>query len=198
MIYWQLFLRTYRIVFMCFLQIGMFSFGGGYAALPLIQEQVVTQHGWLSRSEFTDLITISQMTPGPIAVNSATFVGIRLAGFLGALAATFGCILPSCILVTALSYLYLKYRKMSMLQSVLETLRPAVVSMIAAAGVSILITAFWNDAVSFMSTKWDSIVIFVVAVWLLKKKNWNPILVMVLSGFAKLAVQGVLALVGIV
>ena len=176
MIYWQLFLS--------FLQIGMFSFGGGYAALPLIQEQVVTQHGWLSRSEFTDLITISQMTPGPIAVNSATFVGIRLAGFLGALAATFGCILPSCILVTALSYLYLKYRKMSMLQGVLETLRPAVVSMIAAAG--------------FMSTKWDSIVIFVVAVWLLKKKNWNPILVMVLSGFAKLAVQGVLALVGIV
>lgn len=190
MIYWQLFLS--------FLQIGMFSFGGGYAALPLIQEQVVTQHGWLSRAEFTDLITISQMTPGPIAVNSATFVGIRLAGFLGALAATFGCILPSCILVTVLSYLYLKYRKMSMLQSVLETLRPAVVSMIAAAGVSILITAFWNDAVSFMSTKWDSIVIFVVAVWLLKKKNWNPILVMVLSGFAKLAVQGVLALVGIV
>lgn len=174
MIYWQLFLS--------FLQIGMFSFGGGYAALPLIQEQVVTQHGWLSRSEFTDLITISQMTPGPIAVNSATFVGIRLAGFLGALAATFGCILPSCILVTVLSYLYLKYRKMSMLQVVLETLRPAVVSMIAAAGVSILITAFWNDAVSFMSTKWDSIVIFVVAVWLLKKKNWNPILVMVLSG----------------
>ena len=164
MIYWQLFLS--------FLQIGMFSFGGGYAALPLIQEQVVTQHGWLSRSEFTDLITISQMT--------------------------FGCILPSCILVTVLSYLYLKYRKMSMLQGVLETLRPAVVSMIAAAGVSILITAFWNDAVSFMSTKWDSIVIFVVAVWMLKKKNWNPILVMVLSGFAKLAVQGVLALVGIV
>jgi len=155
MIYWQLFLS--------FLQIGMFSFGGGYAALPLIQEQVVTQHGWLSRSEFTDLITISQMTPGPIAVNSATFVGIRLAGFLGALAATFGCILPSCILVTVLSYLYLKYRKMSMLQGVLETLRPAVVSMIAAAGVSILITAFWNDAVSFMSTKWDSIVIFVVS-----------------------------------
>ena len=114
MIYWQLFLS--------FLQIGMFSFGGGYAALPLIQEQVVTQHGWLLRSEFTDLITISQMTPGPIAVNSATFVGIRLAGFLGALAATFGCILPSCILVTVLSYLYLKYRKMSMLQGVLETL----------------------------------------------------------------------------
>ena len=195
-------MHTLLDLFLSFLQIGLFSFGGGYAALPLIQEQVVTQHGWLSRSEFTDLITISQMTPGPIAVNSATFVGIRLAGFLGALAATFGCILPSCILVTVLSYLYLKYRKMSMLQGVLETLRPrspySPLPRIAAAGVSILITAFWNDAVSFMSTKWDSIVIFVVAVWLLKKKNWNPILVMVLSGFAKLAVQGVLALVGIV
>ena len=65
----------YLQLFFSFLQIGMFSFGGGYAALPLIQEQVVTQHGWLSRSEFTDLITISQMTPGPIAVNSATFAG---------------------------------------------------------------------------------------------------------------------------
>ena len=131
MIYWQLFLA--------FLQIGMFSFGGGYAALPLIQEQVM-KNGWLSATEFTDLITISQMTPGPIAVNSATFVGIRIGGIAGALAATLGCILPSCILVMGLAWLYLRYRKLSMLQSVLETLRPAVVAMIAAAGVSIMIT----------------------------------------------------------
>ena len=80
--------------FFSFLQVGMFSFGGGYAAMPLIQGQVVTGHHWLSMSEFTDLITISQMTPGPIAVNSATFVGIKIAGIPGALAATFGCILP--------------------------------------------------------------------------------------------------------
>ena len=92
MIYFQLFLS--------FFQIGLFSFGGGYAAMPLIQGQVVQGHGWLSMSEFTDLITISQMTPGPIAVNSATFVGIKIAGIPGALAATFGCILPSCILAT--------------------------------------------------------------------------------------------------
>ena len=70
----------YLRLFMSFLQIGLFSFGGGYAALPLIQEQIVELHGWLSQSEFTDLITISQMTPGPIAVNAATFVGIRVAG----------------------------------------------------------------------------------------------------------------------
>lgn len=137
MIYFQLFLS--------FFQIGLFSFGGGYAAMPLIQGQVVQGHGWLSMSEFTDLITISQMTPGPIAVNSATFVGIKIAGIPGALAATFGCILPSCILVTLLAKLYLKYREMAMLQGILHSLRPAVVAMIGSAGISILVTAFWSS-----------------------------------------------------
>ena len=85
----------YLQLFLSFLQVGMFSFGGGYAALPLIQGQVVKTHSWLSMSEFTDLITISQMTPGPIAVNSATFVGEKIAGIPGALCATAGYILPS-------------------------------------------------------------------------------------------------------
>ncbi len=98
----------YVQLFLSFLQIGMFSFGGGYAAMPLIQGQVVTGHGWLTMSEFTDLITISQMTPGPIAVNSATFVGLKIAGIPGAIVATAGCILPSCIIVTILAKLYLK------------------------------------------------------------------------------------------
>ena len=93
----------YLQLFLSFLQIGMFSFGGGYAAMPLIQGQVVTTHGWLTMSEFTDLITISQITPGPIAVNSATFVGLKIAGIPGAVVATVGCILPSCIIVTILA-----------------------------------------------------------------------------------------------
>ena len=98
----------YLQLFLSFLQIGMFSFGGGYAAMPLIQGQVVTGHKWLTMAEFTDLITISQMTPGPIAVNSATFVGIKIAGVPGAFVATLGCILPSCIIVTLIAKLYLK------------------------------------------------------------------------------------------
>lgn len=134
----------YLQLFLSFLQIGLFSFGGGYAAMPLIQGQVVTAHGWLSMSEFTDLITISQMTPGPIAVNSATFVGIKIAGIPGALIATLGCILPSCIIVTVIAKLYLRYRELDMLQGILNSLRPAVVAMIASAGISILITAFWE------------------------------------------------------
>lgn len=113
----------YLQLFLSFLQVGMFSFGGGYASMPLIQGQVVTGHHWLSMSEFTDLITISQMTPGPIAVNSATFVGIKIAGIPGALAATFGCILPSCIIVTVIAKLYLKYRSMEVLQGVLGSLK---------------------------------------------------------------------------
>ena len=88
----------YLQLFLSFLQVGAFSIGGGYAAMPLIQSQVVTSHGWLTMSEFTDLITIAEMTPGPIAVNSATFVGIRIAGVGGAVIATLGCILPSCLL----------------------------------------------------------------------------------------------------
>ena len=178
-------------LFLSFLQVGMFSFGGGYAAMPLIQEQIVTQHGWLTMSEFTDLITISQMTPGPIAVNSATFVGIKIAGIPGAFVATLGCILPSCIIVTLLARLYLKYRNMAVLQSVLGSLRPAVVAMIAGAGVLILKNAFWGGSgtISLSGTQWSMVAIFTVSFVLLKKAKWNPILVMVLAGVMKAAVS---------
>lgn len=177
----------YLQLFLSFLQIGLFSFGGGYAAMPLIQEQVTDVHTWLSMSEFTDLITISQMTPGPIAVNGATFIGIKMAGLPGALVATFGCILPSCVIVMVIAKLYLKYRNMSVLQGVLNTLRPAVVAMIASAGVSILLTAFWgSDAViSLSGTQWSMIAIFIGALVMLQKTNLNPILVMALAGVAK-------------
>ena len=87
----------YLQLFLSFLQVGMFSVGGGYAAMPLIQSQVVEQHGWLTMQEFTDLITIAEMTPGPIAVNSATFVGLRIAQVPGAIIATLGCITPASV-----------------------------------------------------------------------------------------------------
>ena len=159
MIYFQLFLS--------FLQIGAFSFGGGYAAMPLIQNQVVTLHGWLNPAEFTDLVTISQMTPGPIAINAATFVGTRIAGTPGALAATIGCVLPSCILVTLLAK-------------------------IGAAGVSILVTAFWGlegFSPDLGAVNLRSVCIFTGAMILLIRFKMNPILVMVLSGLAETACQ---------
>ena len=177
----------YLQLFISFLQIGMFSFGGGYAAMPLIQDQVVTGHKWLTMGEFTDLITISQMTPGPIAVNSATFVGTKIAGVPGAFAATLGCILPSCVIVTLIAKLYLKYRNMAMLQGVLASLRPAVVALIGSAGIAILINAFWGSSaqIALAGTNWIMVGIFVICVVLLQKGKMNPILVMVLAGVMK-------------
>ena len=181
----------YLQLFLSFLQVGMFSFGGGYAAMPLIQGQVVTGHHWLSMSEFTDLITISQMTPGPIAVNSATFVGIKIAGIPGALAATFGCILPSCIIVTVIAKLYLKYRSMEVLQGVLGSLDlPLCDDRISrdlnpdhgSSGGN-------RDLIALAGTKWSLAVIFVVCMILLRKVKMNPIWVMVLAGVMKVGIS---------
>lgn len=191
----------YIQLFLSFFQISLFSFGGGYAALPLIQGQVVNVHHWLSMTEFTDLITISQMTPGPIAVNSATFVGTRIAGVPGALAATIGCVLPSCILVTILAKIYLKYRSLSLLQGILKSLRPAVIAMIAAAGVSILVTAFWGNDISSLhldailsSTNIRAVGIFLLSLILLARFKMDPIHVMLLSGGAEVVMQLIMKL----
>ena len=170
----------YLKLFLSFLQIGLFSFGGGYAAMPLIQEQVVSQHDWLTMTEFTDLITISQMT----------FVGSKIAGVPGSVAATCGCILPSCIIVTLIAWFYLRYKKMKMFQSVLESLRPAVVALIASAGIAILHTAFWTDGiVQFAATKWSMVVIFGICLLLLRKTKLNPVIVMMLAGVMNVAVR---------
>ena len=111
-------------------------------------------------------------------------MGIRIGGIPGALVATLGCILPSCIIVTLLAKLYLKYQKLDVLQSVLNSLRPAVVALIASAGISILVTAFWGSegVIRLADTDWLLVVIFIVCVVLLQKLKWNPILVMVLGG----------------
>ena len=93
----------YLELFWSFFQIGLFSIGGGYAAMPLIQNQVVDIHSWLTMTQFADIMTIAEMTPGPIAINSATFVGIQVAGLPGALIATIGCVFPSCVIVNPFS-----------------------------------------------------------------------------------------------
>ena len=172
-------------LFLSFLQIGAFSFGGGYAAMPLIQSQVVDLHNWLTVGEFTDLVTIAEMTPGPIAVNAATFVGTRIAGLPGALIATAGCILPSCIFVTTLAFIYMRYRKLSLLQGILGSLRPAVVAMIANAGLTILISAFFVSGTAcfvLSNIQFRYIAYFAAAMVLLRKVKMNPIKVMVLCG----------------
>ena len=195
-------MNLYLQLFISFLQIGALSFGGGYATMPLIQQQVVTLHGWLSLSEFTDLITISQMTPGPIAINSAIFVGTRVGGFWGALCATTGCVLPSCLLVSLLAWAYLKYGHLSIIQDVLSSLLPAVIAMIASAGFSILISILWPQGLSSLAALAQNVnlrgfLIFLGALVLLIRLRMNPILVMVLSGAAEVLCQLALRLIDV-
>ena len=178
----------YLQLFWSFLQIGAFSFGGGYAALPLIESIVVDQYGWLTVAEFTDLITISQMTPGPIAINSATFVGLNIAGPWGAFFATLGNIIPSFVLVTFIAWLYMKYNTLDTLQNVLRTLRPAVVAMIATAGVSLVLTAFWGEGAFLLSNiNVIAVIIFGISLFLLLKFKLGPIFVMILAGILNVA-----------
>lgn len=178
---------VYLEILWSFFQIGLFSIGGGYAAMPLIQHQVVDLHSWLTMTQFADIMAIAEMTPGPIAINSATFVGIRVAGLPGAIVATIGCILPSCVIVTALAWLYYRFRGLSMVQGVLAGLRPAVVAMIASAGLSLMILAFFGQRT--LPAEWSGIngiavLIFAAGLFVLRKWKVSPIYVMAGAGAA--------------
>ena len=134
----------YLELFWSFVQVGLFCVGGGYASMPLIQAQVIDVHGWLSMSEFIDIYTISQMTPGPIGINAATFVGMKVAGFLGAIVATLGFVTPSFILGIILAKLFFKYGNIGVIKGILNGLRPAVVALICSAGMSFIFLALFN------------------------------------------------------
>lgn len=185
----------YLQLFWSFFLVGLFSFGGGYAALPLIQEQVLEIHPWLTSAEFVDVLTISQMTPGPIAINASTFVGTKLAGIPGAIVATAGCVTPSCIIVLILATLYYKYKGLSMVQGIIKGLRPAVVALIASAGLSILTTAlFSKEALSFKPSdlNWIAVLLFAGSLFILRKFKLSPIYTMLIAGAAGVIVYGLI------
>lgn len=167
-------------LFLAFLQVGAFSIGGGYAAMPTIRSLTVDVHGWLTMTEFADLVTIAEMTPGPIAINAATFVGIRLAGLPGILAAVAGFVTPSLVLVTLLSLVYARYRTAPLLQDTLAALRCAVVALIAGAALSL---------VQLAAAQWATLLLFAGALILLRWLKPSPILVMALCGAAGVALH---------
>ena len=146
-------------LFIIFFKIGLFSIGGGYAIIPLIQEQVVNNYHWISANTFTDIITISQMTPGPLAVNTSTFVGIQLAGISGAIVATIGCIFAGATISIILYLLFTKYQKLEIITNILNTLKATSVGLIMSAGATILILTFVeNNSINFLA-----IIIFVIS-----------------------------------
>lgn len=165
MIYWEL--------FWSFVQVGAFCVGGGYASMPLIQEQVIERHGWLTLQQFIDIFTISQMTPGPIGINAATFVGTKVAGIPGAIAATAGFVFPSIIIVLILAKLFFKYGDIGPIRGILNGLRPAVVALICSAGMGFVLLSLWNtETLPKDFTKVDLIgcIVLPVSLWCIRCK----------------------------
>jgi len=180
-------------LFLTFFQIGLFGFGGGYAMLSMIQGEIVTSHHWITSGEFTDIVAISQMTPGPIGINSATYVGYtavinagygHFEGIIGSTIATLALVLPSFILMIAISKFFLKYQKHPMVEAVFKGLRPAVVGLLAAAALVLMTSEnFGNwqtDSYQFIV----SIIIFLVAFIGTRKYKISPILMIALCGLA--------------
>ncbi|WP_370567478.1 chromate transporter [Desemzia sp. RIT 804] len=176
-------------LFINFLKIGLFSIGGGYAIIPFIQEEVVNSHNWLSLQEYTDIITISQMTPGPLVVNTASFVGIRIAGILGAITATVGSILSGFIISIALYNFFKKHKDIDSISNILKGLRSSSIGLIGSAASTIILLAFFGTPsldIKEMSVNITAILVFILALFLLRKYKLNPILIMILSGIVGL------------
>ncbi|RDY27254.1 chromate transporter [Romboutsia weinsteinii] len=172
-------------LFFSFLQVGLFSVGGGYAAIPLIKDQIVNVHSLMTMEEFSDLITIAEMTPGPISINSSTFVGTRVLGPMGAIIATLGCIIPSFIICLTLAHFYYKYRSFNGVQVVLSSLRPAVVALIASAGASILMLGLFKADISdfkFSDLQIIEFILFGGCLYILRKYKASAVSIIFGSG----------------
>ena len=177
-------------LFSTFFKIGLFSIGGGYAILPMIKEQVVLAKHWLTGQEFTDIITISQMTPGPIAVNTSSIVGIRVAGIPGAVVATVGCVICG-FTISILLYRFLQKKSASSYMSaVLDGLKASSLGLVLSAAFSILLlTLFGTDEhVVLSSFQLPAAILLVTAVLLLRKFKKPPVLVIVFTGIVGLLI----------
>ena len=174
-----------------FLMIGLFSFGGGYGMLSVIQGEVVTRHAWLTAAEFTDIVAVSQMTPGPIGINSATYVGYtavfnatgnELLAVLGSFTASFAVMLPSIVLMLIVSRFFMKYSKHRNVENVFRLLRPAVVGLIASAALLLMTKENFGSPTETPLQFWVSVTLFVAAFVAMKFYKVSPILILVLAG----------------
>lgn len=178
-------------LFYTFLKIGLFSFGGGYGMLSVIQGEVVTRHAWITASEFTDIVAVSQMTPGPIGINSATYVGYTAVlnsgapewlAVTGSIVASFAVMLPSVVLMLVVSRFFMKYSKHPVVESVFKGIRPAVVGLVASAALLLMTEENFGSPLGTPLQFWVSSGLFVAAFVALKFFKVNPILLLALAG----------------
>ena len=176
----------YLQLFISYLKIGFFGFGGGYAMLSLIQNEIVEQHGWITAQQFADIVAISQMTPGPIAINSATYIGYTVGGFWGSVVATFAVCLPALTIMLALTKFFLKLKDNHYVHSVLVAMRPVVVGMIAAAALLLMFPKNSADGTFIDHWSW---ILFGATLYASYKKV-NPMLLILLSAVAGIVIYG--------
>ncbi len=171
-------------LFLTFLKIGAFTFGGGYAMLPLIQQEV-SAHGWMDKTALVDFLAISESTPGPFAVNAATYIGTTVGGLPGAVCATLGVVLPSFVIMLILAKIFSSFCQKQAVKGVMCGLRPAVVGLIASAVLSVGQSALLPSGISFSVLLslpfWISLLIFLIMSLLIFLKKVHPIMVIVLS-----------------
>ncbi|HHV79200.1 MAG TPA: chromate transporter [Firmicutes bacterium] len=160
-------------LFTTFFLIGLFTFGGGYAMIPLIQKEVVITNHWLTMTEFIDVVGIAEVTPGPIAINSATFIGYKMAGIAGSALATLGVVLPSLIIIVVIASVFLKVEDNPYVKAAFSGMRPAVAALIASAAVNILPNSIVDVPTAAIA---------VVAFLLLRFTKVSPILLLLASG----------------
>jgi chromate transporter len=161
----------YIKLFSVFFKIGIFSFGGGLSMLPLIKNEI-EKNGWISSQEFLDIVSLSQMTPGPIAINSATYIGLKVGGIPGAVAATFGTALPSIIVILILSNFILKLKENGYKKAFFFAIRPITTAMILYAGIIISRSTFFTEKTSSINFK--SVILSTVIYFLLYRYKINP------------------------
>ena len=177
-------------IFISFIKIGALAFGGAYAAIPIVESEVVMIRGWMTYQEFTNLLTLDELTPGPILINSATFVGMKLGGVWGAIVATLGCIVPAVTISLILVLIYRKYKNLSIMQSIMNTLKCMAIALIASSFIKMFRTALFTDGViAFSSIQWISIPLMVISFIILRRKKVNPILIMLACGSINLIVS---------
>lgn len=177
-------------IVLAFMQIGVLSFGGGYASISLVEKMVVENKGWMTYSEYADIVTIDELTPGPVAINAATFVGTKLAGIPGAIAATIGAVLPSCIIALILVKLYYKYRNLTVVNGALQGLRSMVVALICSTTLTLILNSlFYYRPIDKNAIDYLSIALFSIALFVLRKYKLNPILAMIGCGFIGLIID---------
>ncbi|MCD7975390.1 MAG: chromate transporter [Phascolarctobacterium sp.] len=175
-----------------FFMVGIFCVGGGYASMPLIQAQVITQHNWITMQEFMDIFAISQMTPGPIGINAATFVGTKIAGLPGAIMATMGFVTPSLIIMIVLARLFFKYGNVGALRGILNGLRPAVVALLASALIVFLNVTLWgseNSSINIKDIDIISLVVLITAFMACRSKTPGVIQTLAASGILNLVLH---------